>query len=419
MDFSKLLARVQAILLTPKTEWPVIAAEPETVANLYKKYIVILAAIPAVVGFIKGSLIGTTLFGITVRTPVGSGIIGMLVSYALTLGVVYVLALIIDALAPNFGGEKNQVQALKVSAYAYTASWVASIAVIVPWIGWIVALAGAIYGIYLLYLGLSPTMRNPADKSVVYTVVIVVIGFILSLVVGAIVGGITTVGTMAAGAATLGATSDSVTIDKDSALGKLAAFGDQMEKQTKKLEAAQRSGDANAQAEAASQMLGAVLGGGDSVEALAPEAIKPFLPERLGAFKRESISVERNAAMGVQISTGNARYVDENNNRLDLEFTDMGGAKGVMALAGFAGIEADRQTEYGYEKTYKQDGRLVHEQWDNSSRSGEYSIVLGDRFAVKLSGNGEGLDANLLKSAMASLDLRDLEALKNKGVKRG
>ena len=79
MDFSKLIARVQALLLTPKTEWPVIAAEQETVANLYKNYILILAAIPVVAGFIKGSLIGTTLFGITVRTPIVSGIIGMLV----------------------------------------------------------------------------------------------------------------------------------------------------------------------------------------------------------------------------------------------------------------------------------------------------------------------------------------------------
>ena len=60
MDFSKLIARVQALLLTPKTEWPVIAAEQETVANLYKNYILILAAIPVIAGFIKGSLIGTS-----------------------------------------------------------------------------------------------------------------------------------------------------------------------------------------------------------------------------------------------------------------------------------------------------------------------------------------------------------------------
>ncbi|HNR91538.1 MAG TPA: Yip1 family protein [Dokdonella sp.] len=420
MDFAKLIARVQAILLSPKTEWPVIAAEPETVAGLYKKYILILAAIPAVIGFVKGSLIGVSVpFLGTVRTPIGMGITGMIVSYALTVGLVYVLALIINALAPNFGGEKNPIQALKVAAYSYTAGWVASIANIVPWIGWMVALAGSIYGIYLLYLGLTPTMRNPEDKSVVYTVVIVIIGFLLSLVIGAIVGGITAAGTIAGGAASLGSASSNISIDKDSPLGKLAAIGEQVEKQSRKLEAAQRSGDAQAQAEAASQMLGAVLGGGDSVEALAPEALKQFLPERLGDFKRESMSVERSGAMGVQVSTGRARYVDANDTRLDLEITDMGGAKGIMALAGFAGVEQDRQTEYGYEKTYKQGGRLVHEQWDNSSRSGEFGIILGDRFSVKLSGHGEGLDANILKTTLGKLDLAGIEALRDKGVKRG
>src|SRR6187401_1316759 len=99
MDFSKLIARAKAILLTPKTEWPVIAAEPDTVAGLYKNYILVLAAIPAVFGFLKGSLIGYSMFGVTVRTPIVSGIIGMLVAYGLTLAVVYLVALIINALA--------------------------------------------------------------------------------------------------------------------------------------------------------------------------------------------------------------------------------------------------------------------------------------------------------------------------------
>ena len=44
MDFAKVIDRVKNILLTPKTEWPVIAAENTTVADLYKNYIVILAA---------------------------------------------------------------------------------------------------------------------------------------------------------------------------------------------------------------------------------------------------------------------------------------------------------------------------------------------------------------------------------------
>ncbi len=422
MDFAKLIARAQAILLTPKTEWPVIAAEQDTVANLYKNYIVVLAAIPAVAGFIKGSLIGFSMFGITVRTPIVSGIIGMLVSYALALAMVYVIGLIIDALAPSFGGEKNPTQALKTATYMATAGWVAGIAVIVPWIGWLIVWAGFFYGAYLLYLGLPHTMRCPPEKSVGYTIVTIIIAFVLGMIISFIVGGITAAGTMGSAvgnAVRIGDTSNSVTIDTDSALGKLAALGQQMEKQGQKMEAAKRSGDANAQAEAASAMLGTMLGGGSQVEALPPDAIKPFLPEKLAGFKRESISVERNGAMGVQVSTGRATYRDANDNRLELEITDMGGAKGIMALAGFAGIESERQTEYGYEKTYKQDGRLVNERWDNSSHNGEFGIVLGDRFAVKLSGNGEGLDMNVLKSALSSLDLGGLEALKNQGVKQG
>jgi hypothetical protein len=422
MDFAKLIARAQAILLSPKTEWPVIAAEPETVSNLYKNYIIVLAAIPAIAGFIKGSLIGFTLFGVTVRTPIVSGIIGMIVSYALALGVVYVVGLIIDALAPSFGGEKNPIQALKTAAYMATAGWVAGIAIIIPWVGWLVVWAGFFYGAYLLYLGLPHTMRCPPEKSIGYTIVTILIGFVLSLVIGFIVSAITAAGTMsgAVGSAMqIGSSDSNVTVDSDSALGKLAAFGQQMEQQSKNMEAAKRSGDANAQAEAATAMLGSMLGGGDQVEALAPDAIKPFLPEKLAGFKRESVSVERNGAMGVQVSTGRSTYRDANDNRLELEITDMGGAKGIMALAGFAGIESERQTEYGYEKTYKQDGRLINESWDSNGNRGEYGIVLGDRFAVKLKGSGEGLDMNVLKSALTSLDLGGLEALKNQGVKRG
>ncbi len=417
MDFAKLLARVQNILLKPKTEWPVIAAEPETVARLYTNYILILAAIPAVFNFLKGSLIGTTVFGVTVRTPIVSGIIGAILGYALTLGVVYLVGIIINALAPNFGGQKDQVQALKTSAYAYTAGWVASIAVIVPFIGWLIVLAGTFYGFYLMYLGLPHTMRAAPEKSVLYTVVVAIIGFILSLIIGLVLAGITAAGM--GGAAMIQQSGSTITIEQDSPLAKVEAFNQRMEAQSRKFEAAQRSGDADVQAAAAGQMLGAMLGGGDSVEALSPDAIKPFLPERLDGFKRSAVSAERTGAMGVQVSTGRASYEDGSGSRLELEITDMGTAKGIMALAGFANIESESETDTGYEKTYKAGGRLVHESWNSAAHHGEFGIVLGDRFAVKLTGYGNALDAGRLKAALTSLDLAGLESLKNKGVKRG
>lgn len=421
MDINKMIARVKAILLTPKTEWPVIAAEPATVPDLYKNWIAILAAIPAIAGFIKGSIIGTSLLGVTYRAGMGAGISAAIVGYALALAMAYVMALIIDALAPNFGAEKNPVQALKTVAYAWTASWVAGAAQIIPGIGWLIALAGGIYGIYLLYLGLPYTMKAPQEKAGGYTAVSAIIAIVLSWICRLIVAGIIGTGMVVgagAGGVRLGDAGGSVTIDADSALGKLAAAGQKMEAASKRLEAAQKSGDADAQAKAMGAMMGAALGGGDEVVALSPELLKPFVPATLAGLPRTDFSAEKNGALGMQVSEAHATYSDDASGRsLRLEVTDMGSAKGLMAMAGWAALQQERQTEHGYEKTYKVDGRLVHEEWDGQDKHGEYGIVLGDRFSVKLSGNAESMDQ--LKAAAASINLAGLEALKAQGVKKG
>jgi hypothetical protein len=419
MDFNKLVARAKAILTTPRSEWPVIAAEPATVADLYKNYIVVLAAIPAVAGFIKGSVIGYGAFGVNYRVPFGTGITSMVIGYALALALVYVVALIVDALAPNFGGQKNPVQALKTIAYSYTASWVAGLGLIVPGIGWLIAIAGAVYGIYLLYLGLSHTMKAPPEKAGGYTAVTVIIAIVLGWVVALVVGGIAGTGAMMSGAANginLGSNSG-VTIDADSPLGKLDAWSKKVEAAGQKMEAAQKSGDADATAQALGAVMGAAMSGGDQVEALAPDLLKPFVPETLGGLARTEMSAERNGAMGMQISEAHARYSDGSDRTLRLEVTDMGSAKGLMGLAGIAGVENERQTEHGYEKTFKQDGRLIHEQWDKQDGRGEYSIVLGNRFTVKVSGTAGSIDE--IKAAVASVNLAGLEALKDQGVKKG
>ncbi|HEY6598365.1 MAG TPA: Yip1 family protein [Pseudomonadales bacterium] len=408
MNFNKLIERVKAILLTPRTEWPVIATESTTVSDLYLNYIAIVAAIPAIFGFIKGSLIGIDLPMIgTMRVGIGAGIGGMLLSYALSLVQVYVIALIIDALAPTFGAQKNQVQALKVAAYSFTAAWVASVLQIVPWIGWLIALAGAVYSIYLLYLGLTPVMQCPPDKSVGYTVVTVIIAIVLSIIIAAVVGGIT-------GGVAPGIGSSDIEYDKDSPLGDLEGYAKKLEEASKQVEAAGQSGDAEAQTQAIGALIGTAIGGGDKVEALAPDQLKPFLPESLADLPRTDMSVERNAAMGMQISEAHATFSDQGGRTLRLEITDTGSAKGFMALAGFVDVQEDKITNTGFSKTYKDDdGRIVHEQWDNGG-SGEYSVVVGDRFTVKVSGDAEEFDQ--LKAALNEVNLAGLEALKDSGV---
>ena len=420
MDFNKLIARVKNILLTPKTEWPVIAAEPDTVAGLYTNYIVILAAIPAVCSFIKMTVFGISIpFVGTTRVGLFSGLTNAILTYAVSLGITFVVALIIDFLAPTFGGQKNQVQALKTAAYGYTASWVAGVFYLLPGLGWLILLAAAIYGIYLFYLGLPHTMKCPPEKAGGYTAVSIILAIVISWILMAIVGVVSGVGAATSGALSNMHSSSTFTPDSNSPLGALAAMGQRAEEANKKMEAAKKSGDTNAQAAAAGQMIGAMLGGGDNVEALSPDALKVFVPETLGGLPRTSFTVQKQAPIGVQVSSAEANYASnaEGSPSYELTVSDMGGAKGLMALAGFANIEEDKQSNSGWEKTYHQNGRLIHERWDNAG-SAEYTIIVADRFIVAIKGQHVA-NVDALKSALGGVNLAGLEALKTQGVKNG
>jgi len=408
------------MLLTPRSQWPLVATEPDSVAGLYTGYIAVLAAIPAIIAFVRSSLLGVSVpFLGSMRLPLATGLSAALVRYLVSLIGVFVLALIVDALAPTFGGQKSRVQALKTIAYAYTASWVASIVGIVPGLGLLAALAGAIYSIYLLNMGLPYTMQCPPEKSAGYTTVTIIVAIVAGWVIWRIVADIPGVGTGWERGWNKYASSGYTSRDGDFAAGStgaaLQAWGRKMEDAGKQVDAAQKSGDPGAQAAAVGQMIGTAVGSGGKVESLAPDQIKPFLPDALQGLKRTQLAVDRSGAMGVQISKASATYSDDGQRRLNLEITDTGSLKGLVGFASsWAGVEQDHETDSGYDKTYSRGGQLVHEKWDVKSHYGEYSLIVGQRFAVSVSGSAENIDE--LRAAVASLDLAGLEALKNQGV---
>lgn len=176
-----LIQRVKNILTSPKTEWPVIDSEPDSIGGIYKNYVMILAAIAPVC-----MLLGLLVFGMPyISFSMGYLLAQAVVSYAMALIGCYILALIIDALAPTFGGTKDMVKAFKVAAYSSTATWVVGIFYLLPPLA-ILGLVGALYSLYLLYLGLPVLMKTPADKSVVYTVAVIVAAIVIYIVIGAI-----------------------------------------------------------------------------------------------------------------------------------------------------------------------------------------------------------------------------------------
>lgn len=188
---NRIIERAKAILLTPRTEWPVIADETTSAQDIYVRYVAPLVGIGVLASLIGGVLIGIPipLLG-TVRLGIGAALGGAILRFVLTFVAIFVVTMIVDALAPTFGGRKDALRALKVTAYSFTPAWVAGILTIVPALGFVAALLG-LYGLYLMYLGLPVLMRAPADKALGYTVVVVLCAIVLNVVVAALTGLVT------------------------------------------------------------------------------------------------------------------------------------------------------------------------------------------------------------------------------------
>jgi hypothetical protein len=177
-----LITRAKNILTSPKTEWPVIAAEPADTAGLYSGYIVPLAAIGPV----------ALLISLTIFMGVGTAISLAIGTFVSNLIGVFIMALVVAKLAPSFGGRDDMGQALKLVAYSHTAAWIASLLFLFPLLALLVLLA-ALYGVYLYYLGAPATVGVPQEKAAVYTlvsiVVVVVVSIALRYLLALIVGG--------------------------------------------------------------------------------------------------------------------------------------------------------------------------------------------------------------------------------------
>jgi len=172
-----LVERVKAIILQPKSEWPVIESEPGEVGDLFKNYVAYVAAIPVICSFIGTSVIGFGPF----RVGIISGFFHAVVVYVLTLVGVFIVAYVIDALAGTFGGQKNLGNAMKVSAYAPTAAWVAGVFSIIPALSFLGLLG--IYSLYLLHTGIAALMKPEPSKALIYTISVVISVLVIQVII--------------------------------------------------------------------------------------------------------------------------------------------------------------------------------------------------------------------------------------------
>jgi hypothetical protein len=377
-DHKSLVERAKAIILTPKDEWPKIAAETTSQRDILVKYAIPLAAIGPVASFLGGQIFGYGAFGFSYRPGLVAGLSTALITFVFGLIGLFLISLIADWLAPKFDGESNKLQAFKLVAYSYTASWLAGIFGLIPSLT-IFGLLG-LYSFYLLYLGATPLMKVPQEKSGGYTAVTVLCGIVLMVIIGPITAALT-------GAIGLGAMS--VAGGSSDAGGKITLPGGgsldtgKMEELTKRLE-------------------GAASGKSPPVEAAKMQAL---LPGSIGSYQR---TASETVGIGQMGSTAEGTYTS-GDKTFTLKIVDMSALGALAGIGAAMGVEQSREDADSYEKTGTVDGQMQTESWNKTSNRGKFGMVVGNRFMIEADGQAASLDE--LKAAVATIDQGNLLSL--------
>jgi hypothetical protein len=180
-----LIDRVKNIIVAPNKEWEVISNEPPNTSSIITGYVLPLCGAAAVAAFIGYGLIGFNYgFGIRIK-GINWGIYQALTVLVMGIASVFISAAVVDALAPNFGSEKNMGRSVQLVAYSYTPAWVGGLLAIYPPLAIIGTLAG-LYGLYLIYAGMPKIKKTPADKHVGYFVVCLVVLIVVYFIIGLI-----------------------------------------------------------------------------------------------------------------------------------------------------------------------------------------------------------------------------------------
>lgn len=179
----ELAHRVKGILLKPRREWIKIKEEYfPLISQLFSTYVLILAAVPPVIGLLANLLYGGF------RKPysgwswsvAGKNLLFSIVTYIFSLIVVYIIGRIINVLAPIFSSRRSNLNSLKLAIYSLTPYWIGGVLYLVPRTGWILRDLVALYGIYILYSGFAASlMETPKEKVLKYLIVSGILAIVL------------------------------------------------------------------------------------------------------------------------------------------------------------------------------------------------------------------------------------------------
>lgn len=183
-----ILDRILLLFKQPKKEWAIIFHEYTSVKDLMIRYVLPLAGIAAFAVLLGYGWIGTH-YGAMHMNGFGLGIVLAINHFIEDVGSILLGGYLVNALASYHRAEQNMEKSMQLIAYSYTPVFVGSIFNLIPSIAFVGNLI-SLYGIVLLYLGLTPMTMVPKNKKTTYFILILFAIFIIKLLIGYVLNGV-------------------------------------------------------------------------------------------------------------------------------------------------------------------------------------------------------------------------------------
>jgi hypothetical protein len=367
--------RVFNLLLRPHLEWDRIAGEQATPRGLYFGYLLPLALLAGVCGFVGVSVFGASAHGVSVRVPMFLGAIGAALNVVLTLLGVFVLGLIINRLAPLLRSTPDQIQAHKLAVYSATPLFIAGMFTIHPALAWLSLVW--LYALVLLFMGLPRVMKTPEDREIGFFLGMVAISIVVFLAVG---------GLRNAAQQQIGNVANALIVQQEAPEASTMPTSARVS----------LPGGLSVDAAAFERVARAQDARG--VLAADPERLQAQLPTLLpGGFALES----REGEVGAGLSQASGLYRN-GDARMTITLAHMPSMAALAATAQASSAHANAS----YSRATTIDGRIFIEELGEGGASARYAVV---GRGVTLSASGEGVTIDQARAAVETISIQRLE----------
>lgn len=180
------LNHVWGLMFRPKLEWKSIKAERCTIGKCFCSHVLILAAIPAIAGYIGTTQVGWSFGGFEVhRLTTQSALQIALLTYLTMLVAVFSLGKAIHWMGQTYGSKQTLPQAIALAAYAATPLWLMGFFFLYPvlWFNMLIGLPALAYTVYLLYSGVPVMMGVNQERGFMFASAVLAVGMVILVTV--------------------------------------------------------------------------------------------------------------------------------------------------------------------------------------------------------------------------------------------